>query len=54
MKRFIKSMSPVKLTRNIRRTQITNIKNKARDITTDSMDINRTIKEYYTTLCPQI
>lgn len=29
------------------KTQITNITNDRRDITTDPMDINRIVKEYY-------
>ena len=29
------------------KTQITNIRNKGGDITTDSMDVKRIIKEYY-------
>ena len=49
-------MSLAKLTRKKKKegTQITNIRNIGGDITTDPMDIKRTIKEYYTTLCPQI
>lgn len=40
-------ISPARLTRKKKKRQITNIRNKIDDVTTDSIAIKRVVREYY-------